>query len=131
MWFYIQSATHNFPFSLLPLFFSYLNNVKCIGNVLWLFSIFHVFFRKRINISVTLVSESYVLLYYETKVYMLFINKICLNQTWLLMKHYKICAFWVNHNLIWESSQGPMIISKILSLIKTRNFHPKFNFINL
>jgi len=37
-------------------------------------------YRKRINISVTLVSESYVLLYYETKVYMLFINKICLNQ---------------------------------------------------
>ena len=28
-----------------------------------------------------LVSESYVLLYYENKVYMLFINKICLNQT--------------------------------------------------
>jgi hypothetical protein len=27
-----------------------------------------------------LVSESYVLLYYENKVYMLFINKTCLNQ---------------------------------------------------
>ena len=38
------------------------------------------FFRKQINISVTLVSESYVLLYCEKKVYMLFINKICLNQ---------------------------------------------------
>ena len=36
--------------------------------------------RKRVNISVTLVSESYVLLNYEKKVYMLFINKICLNQ---------------------------------------------------
>ena len=36
--------------------------------------------RKRINISVTVVFESYVLLYYETKVYMLFINTIFLNQ---------------------------------------------------
>jgi hypothetical protein len=36
--------------------------------------------RKQINISVILVSESYVLLYYEKKVYVLFINKICLNQ---------------------------------------------------
>ena len=33
------------------------------------------------NISGMLVSESYVLLYYEKKVYMLFINKICLNQS--------------------------------------------------
>jgi hypothetical protein len=41
---------------------------------------FMCFFRKWINISVTLVSESYVLLYYEKNVYMLFINKICLNQ---------------------------------------------------
>ena len=41
---------------------------------------FHVAFRKRINISVTVVSQSYVLLYYEQKVYMLFINKICLDK---------------------------------------------------
>jgi len=39
-----------------------------------------VFFKKRINISVALVSESYVLVYYENKVYMIFINTICLNQ---------------------------------------------------
>jgi hypothetical protein len=44
------------------------------------FQFFMCFVRKQINISVTLVSESYVWLYYETKVYMLFINKICLNQ---------------------------------------------------
>ena len=36
-----------------------------------------VFCRKQINISVTLVSESYALSYYEKKVYMLFINEIC------------------------------------------------------
>jgi len=45
------------------------------------FQFFMCIFRKRSNISVALVSESYVLLYYEKKVYMLFINKICLNQT--------------------------------------------------
>ena len=44
------------------------------------FEFFMCFFRKLINISVTLVSESYILLYYEQKVYMLSINKICLNQ---------------------------------------------------
>ena len=40
------------------------------------------FFRKRINISVTLVSESYVLLYYGKKI--IFINEIlvCLNQSY-------------------------------------------------
>ena len=38
------------------------------------------FVRKRINISVTLVSESNVLLYYEATVFMLCINKICLYQ---------------------------------------------------
>ena len=37
-------------------------------------------FPSEINVSVMLVSESYVLLYYVKKVYMLFINKICLNQ---------------------------------------------------
>ena len=38
-------------------------------------------FSNKYNISVTLVSESYVLLYYGKKVYpfMLFIDKICLN----------------------------------------------------
>jgi len=45
------------------------------------FSKFHIcFFRKRINISVTLISESYVLLNYEKKVYLLFINQIWLNK---------------------------------------------------
>ena len=44
-----------------------------------------VLFRKWINISITFVSEYYVLYYYENKVYMLYtcctcINKICLNQ---------------------------------------------------
>jgi hypothetical protein len=52
-------------------------NWVCINDY---FQFFMSFVRKRINISVTLVSEFYVLLYYETKVYMLFINKICLNQ---------------------------------------------------
>jgi hypothetical protein len=37
---------------------------------------FSCYFTKRIM----LVSESYVLMYYEKKDYMLFINKICLNQ---------------------------------------------------
>ena len=60
----------NLPFSFfpLPLIFSYLNNVKWIEYVLM--TIFHFscgFYRKRINISVTLVSECYVLLYYEKK----------------------------------------------------------------
>jgi hypothetical protein len=35
---------------------------------------------KQINISITLVSESYAILYYEKKVYLLFMKKICLNQ---------------------------------------------------
>ena len=62
----------------------YLNKFK------WIF-ILQVFFKETINISVKPVSESYVLLYYEKKVYILFINKICLNQT----KWYKngICCF--------------------------------------
>ena len=40
---------------------------------------------KRINISITLVSQSYALLDYEKKAYMLFINKICLNQLYNLL----------------------------------------------
>ena len=36
---------------------------------------------KWIIISITIVSESYLLLYYEKKVYMLFIKRICLNQS--------------------------------------------------
>ena len=44
------------------------------------FQLFMCFVRKRININVTLVSESYVLLYYEATVYMLYINKMCLSQ---------------------------------------------------
>ena len=39
-----------------------------------IFNFLPVLFRKQINISVMLVSESYVLLYYEKKVYMLFIS---------------------------------------------------------
>jgi hypothetical protein len=56
------------------------------------FKFFMCFVRKRINISVTLVSEFYVLLYYERKVYMLFINKICINQIPIFG-----FLFWINN----------------------------------
>ena len=60
-------------------------------------------FPSEINVSVMLVSESYVLLYYEKKVYMLFINKICLNQN------------VVNSNLV--EGRTKIMSSKNLALI--------------
>jgi uncharacterized protein YdaL len=78
--FYLE-CNLQFPFFFLPLIFSYLNNVKWIEYVLMTICNFsRVFFRKRVNISVTLVSESYVILYCETNVICNSSIKICLKR---------------------------------------------------
>ena len=80
--FYLECNVQFSFFFLLPLIFSYLNNVKWIEYVLITICNFSCgFFRKRINISVTLVSESYVILYCEKNVICNSSIKICLNQS--------------------------------------------------
>jgi uncharacterized protein YdaL len=85
--FYLE-CNLQFPFFFLPLIFSYLNNVKWIEYVLMTICNFScVFFRKRINISVTLVSESYVTLYCEKNVICNSSIEICLNQSLFVHFH--------------------------------------------